>query len=47
MPKSNEEFFSQTHMGASYAFQIFDTQIQVLLLEHVFLRCLKKKYNDY
>ena len=41
-PKSNEQFFSQTHMGASYACQICDTPIQVLLLKHVFLRCLKK-----
>ena len=46
-PKSNEQFFSQTHMGASYACQICDTPIQVLLLKHVFLRCLKKKYNQW
>ena len=43
MPKSNEQSFSQIHMVVSYAFQICDTPIQVLLLKHVFLRYLKNK----
>ena len=46
-PKSNEQFFSQTHMVVSYAFQIWDSPIQVLLLKHVFLRCLKKNNNQW